>query len=47
MTHGWTVRGDINDEKVKRDVQSAIELCDQYFNKFQWNKSFVSKSILF
>lgn len=34
MIHGWTVRGDVNDEKVKRDVEKAIHLCKEYFAKF-------------
>jgi hypothetical protein len=34
MIHGWTTRGDINDEKVKRDIEKSIELCKQYFDKF-------------
>lgn len=35
MSHGWTVRGDANDEKVRRDVGKAIHLCKDYFSKFQ------------
>ena len=35
MFHGWTTRGDISDEKVKRDVTEAINLCKDYFAKFE------------
>jgi hypothetical protein len=34
MVHGWTVRGDVKDENVKRDVEKAIHLCTDYFAKF-------------
>lgn len=34
MAHGWTVRGDIKDENIKKNVQLAIELCNKYFKKF-------------
>ena len=36
MIHGFTVRGDINDEQVKRDVEKSIHLCKDYFAKFVW-----------
>ena len=35
MVHGWTVRGDITDEKVKRDTSDAIMRCRKYFDKFE------------
>jgi hypothetical protein len=35
MIHGWTVRGDIHDKHVKRDVTEAIVLCEKYFAKFE------------
>ena len=35
MAHGWTVRGDISDPEVKRDVSEAIKLCRKYFQKFK------------
>ncbi len=38
MVHGWTVRGDVKDENVKRDVEKAIHLCTDYFAKFHWIK---------
>jgi hypothetical protein len=31
MAHGWTVRGEISDAEVKRDVSEAIKLCRKYF----------------
>ncbi len=36
MIHGWTVRGDVADEKVRRDIEKSINLCKDYFAKFQW-----------
>lgn len=47
MVHGWTVRGDVKDEKVKRDVEKAIHLCKDYFSKFQWKYWYESDFYLF
>ena len=33
MIHGFVVRGDVSDEKVKRDVEKVIDLSVQYMNK--------------
>jgi len=33
MKHGWTTRGDMKDEKVKRDVHKAIEDAIGFFKK--------------
>ena len=34
MKHGWTVRGDLAVEEVKRDVAKAVELAVQHFEKY-------------
>ena len=34
MVHGWITRGDINDEKVKRDNQAALEKAKAYLDSF-------------
>ena len=34
MKHGWTVRGDLAMEGVKRDVAKAVELAVQHFKKY-------------
>lgn len=41
MVHGWTVRGDITDEKVKRDTSDAIMRCRKYFDKLEWSNRFI------
>jgi len=33
MRHGWTVRGDLSDENVEKDVKKAIEEALSFFNK--------------
>ena len=33
MTHGWSVRGDIADPQVERDVQKAVNHMVGFFNK--------------
>ena len=30
MAHGWTVRGDIKDEKIARDVDLAFNYADDF-----------------
>jgi len=30
MKHGWMIRGDMNDERVARDVKSAMEMSLEY-----------------
>ena len=34
MKHGWTMRGDMDDTKVQRDVEKAFNLCLTYFNQY-------------
>ena len=34
MAHGWTIRGDISKEEVKRDVAKAIQLAVEHFEKY-------------
>ena len=34
MSHGFTTRGDMSDEKVKRDVELAMTSTVEYFQKF-------------
>jgi len=33
MVHGWTTKGDVSDEKVKRDVKKAIDEAITFFKK--------------
>ena len=33
MTHGWSVRGDVADPQVERDVQKAVNHMVGFFNK--------------
>jgi hypothetical protein len=33
MTHGFVIRGDISDPLVKRDVQGALQLAIDFFDK--------------
>lgn len=33
MTHGWSCRGDLSDEKVKRDVAQVLDDVKQFFAK--------------
>ena len=33
MSHGWTVRGDLEDPNVKRDVEAAINKTIEFFGK--------------
>lgn len=35
MAHGWVVRGEMEKETVCRDVNLAIKLIHEYFQKFQ------------
>ena len=30
MIHGWTIRGDIKDDKIARDVNLAFDYADQF-----------------
>ena len=32
MAHGWTIRGDIKEEKIARDVESAFSNAVAFFN---------------
>ena len=34
MKHGWSVRGDMNDPKVERDVKKAFNLALAFFRKY-------------
>ena len=34
MRHGWTTRGDISVEDIKRDVAKAIVLAVEHFEKY-------------
>ncbi len=34
MRHGWTVRGDLKDPKVERDVKKAFNLALSFFGKY-------------
>ena len=31
MSHGWTIRGDVNDKKIARDVGSAFNNALEFF----------------
>ena len=31
MSHGWTVRGDLSQESVKRDVEKALTESTKFF----------------
>ncbi len=33
MSHGWTVRGDLSKEDVRRDVKKAMELTEEHFRR--------------
>jgi len=33
MKHGWTIRGDMNDEAVHRDVIQAVTFMTEFFIK--------------
>ena len=35
MMHGWTTRGDLNDEKCNRDFHKAMHLIEEYLAKFK------------
>ena len=35
MIHGWTTRGDLNDEKTSRDFHKALHLIQEYLAKFK------------
>ena len=35
MMHGWTTRGDLNDEKCSRDFHKAMQLIEEYLAKFK------------
>ena len=34
MKHGWSVRGDMSDPKVERDVQKCFNLALAFFKKY-------------
>jgi len=34
MSHGWTCRGDLADEKVKRDVEAVMKDASEFFKKY-------------
>ncbi len=34
MQHGWTIRGDLSDPVVERDVKKAFSLSIAFFNKY-------------
>ena len=34
MSPGWSIRGDINDEKVARDVELCLSHVTAFFDKF-------------
>ena len=34
MSHGWSCRGDLSDEKVKRDVEAVMKDAIGFFNKY-------------
>ena len=34
MSHGWTVRGDIGNEDVRRDVKKAMGLAAVHFERY-------------
>ena len=34
IKHGWSVRGDMNDSKVERDVKKAFNLALAFFRKY-------------
>ena len=34
MSHGWSCRGDLSDEKVKRDVEAVMKDAIGYFDKY-------------
>lgn len=34
MTHGWTCRGDIADEKIKRDCEAVMKEATEFFAKY-------------
>jgi len=35
VVHGWSNRGDINDEKVARDVNLAYDRVEEFFNSLK------------
>ena len=35
MGHGWVTRGDLSDEKVKRDNEVVLKMAKEYLQRFK------------